>query len=142
MRITVVVALAASILVATAGASYKLLQAPVAFRATIERIDAAQSRRMTGVSWRRGCPVPLRDLRLLTLTHWGFDGRVHTGRLVVTTAESESVRQLNTRERRRFGGHKGAEKAGPQPRPEHREVDGRRIDTEPNRAHEWRSRWR
>jgi hypothetical protein len=83
VRTTVVVALAASILVASAGASYKLLQAPVAFRGKIERIDAAQARRMTGVSWRRGCPVPLRDLRLLTLTHWGFDGRVHTGRLVV-----------------------------------------------------------
>ena len=38
---------------------------------------------MTGVSWRRGCPVALRDLRLLTLSHWGFDGRVRTGRLIV-----------------------------------------------------------
>ena len=38
---------------------------------------------MTGVSWRPGCPVPLRDLRLLALTHWGFDGQVRTGRLIV-----------------------------------------------------------
>jgi hypothetical protein len=38
---------------------------------------------MTGVSWRPGCPVPLRDLRVLTLRHWGFDGSVRTGRLVV-----------------------------------------------------------
>jgi hypothetical protein len=38
---------------------------------------------MTGVSWRRGCPVPLRDLRLLRLTHWGLDGRTRTGRLIV-----------------------------------------------------------
>ena len=38
---------------------------------------------MTGVSWHRGCPVALRDLRLLTLTHWGFDGEPHAGRLVV-----------------------------------------------------------
>ena len=38
---------------------------------------------MTGVSWRRGCPVALRDLRLLTLSHWGFDGRARTGRLIV-----------------------------------------------------------
>jgi hypothetical protein len=53
------------------------------FRGTIERIDAAQARRMTGVSSHRGCPVPLRDLRLLTLAHWGFDGKQHTGRLVV-----------------------------------------------------------
>lgn len=38
---------------------------------------------MTGVSWRKGCPVGLRGLRLLTLTNWGFDGQVRIGRLVV-----------------------------------------------------------
>jgi hypothetical protein len=38
---------------------------------------------MTGVSWRAGCPVPLRDLRLVTAMHWGFDGRARTGRIVV-----------------------------------------------------------
>jgi D-alanyl-D-alanine carboxypeptidase len=53
------------------------------FLGTISRIDAAQARRMTGVSWRTGCPVPLRDLRLLRLTHRRFDGKVVTGRLVV-----------------------------------------------------------
>jgi hypothetical protein len=37
---------------------------------------------MTGVSWHRGCPVPLAQLRLLTLSYVGFDGRVHTGHLV------------------------------------------------------------
>ena len=57
--------------------------APAQFRSEIERIDAAQAKRMTGVSWRRGCPVALRDLRLLTLSHWGFDGRARTGRLIV-----------------------------------------------------------
>jgi hypothetical protein len=34
-------------------------------------------------SWRPGCPVPLSQLRLLTVSHWGFDGRVHEGQLVV-----------------------------------------------------------
>jgi D-alanyl-D-alanine carboxypeptidase len=33
--------------------------------------------------WRAGCPVGLSDLRLLTVSHWGFDGRSHTGQLVV-----------------------------------------------------------
>lgn len=46
-------------------------------------IDAATKQRMTGVSWHRGCPVGLDDLRLLKVRHWGFDGRVHRGRLVV-----------------------------------------------------------
>jgi len=55
---------------------------PAPFRATVERIDAAQAKRMTGVSWRPGCPVALRDLRLLTLAHWGFGGSARTGRLI------------------------------------------------------------
>jgi D-alanyl-D-alanine carboxypeptidase len=38
---------------------------------------------MNGVSWRPGCPVPLRDLRLLRLRFWGFDRTAHRGRLVV-----------------------------------------------------------
>ena len=37
---------------------------------------------MIGVSWHRGCPVSLSDLRLVTLTYRGFDARAHTGRLV------------------------------------------------------------
>ncbi len=51
----------------------------------------ALARRMTGVSWHAGCPVPLAQLRLLTLTFWGFDGRVHTGRLVVNQDVAEPV---------------------------------------------------
>jgi hypothetical protein len=57
--------------------------ASVSFRGTIERIDAAQAKRMIRVSWRNGCPVALRDLRLLTVSHWGFDGRTRSGRLIV-----------------------------------------------------------
>jgi hypothetical protein len=58
-------------------------QASPPFRGTVERIPAAQTKRMTGVSWRPGCPVPLRDLRQLTLSHWRFDGKVRPGRLIV-----------------------------------------------------------
>lgn len=38
---------------------------------------------MRGVTWRPGCPVPLGDLRLLTVRHWDFAGQVRSGRLVV-----------------------------------------------------------
>ena len=34
--------------------------------------------------WRSGCPVGLSELRLVTVSHWGFDGRAHTGQLVVS----------------------------------------------------------
>jgi hypothetical protein len=56
---------------------------PPPFRSHAERIDAATRERMSGVSWHRGCPVGFAELRLLTVSHWGFDGRVHRGRLVV-----------------------------------------------------------
>ena len=53
------------------------------FRGSITVISPALARQMTGVSWRPGCPVPLRDLRLVTATHHGFDGRDRRGRLIV-----------------------------------------------------------
>jgi D-alanyl-D-alanine carboxypeptidase len=79
----ILVGAAALVIAASASPSDTVSQGPSSFRGTIERIDATQAERMTGVSWRPGCPVSLRDLRLLRLTHWGFDGRVHTGRLIV-----------------------------------------------------------
>ena len=33
--------------------------------------------------WQPGCPVGLSQLRILTVTHWGFDARPHTGQLIV-----------------------------------------------------------
>jgi hypothetical protein len=59
------------------------IAAPDSFQGRAERIDTATRERMSGVSWHRGCPVGFADLRLLTVTHWGFDGGVHRGRLVV-----------------------------------------------------------
>jgi hypothetical protein len=56
------------------------------FHGRAEPLDAKTRARMTGVSWHRGCPVGLDRLRLLTADHWGFDGEVHRGRLVVNRA--------------------------------------------------------
>jgi D-alanyl-D-alanine carboxypeptidase len=75
--------MAALSVAATAKSSDTVSQGPADFRGTIQHIDSVQAKRMTGVSWRPGCPVGLRDLRLLTMSHWGFDGRVGTGRLIV-----------------------------------------------------------
>jgi hypothetical protein len=36
-----------------------------------------------GSSHSAGCPVAPADLRLVAVTHWGFDGRAHRGELVV-----------------------------------------------------------
>jgi len=54
-----------------------------AFQGRIERIDAELRARMSGVSWHRGCPVGFSGLRLLRVSHWGFDGEARRGRLVV-----------------------------------------------------------
>lgn len=39
-----------------------------------------------------GCPVGFHDLRLLTVSRWGFDGEVHRGRLVVNRDVAASAR--------------------------------------------------
>jgi len=61
------------------------------FHGSVSPIGPELRTRMTGVSWHRGCPVPLPGLRLLTLGYWGFDGRPHTGRLVVGAAYARPV---------------------------------------------------
>ncbi len=53
------------------------------FRGSVALISPALAERMTGVSWRPGCPVPLRDLRVVRATHHGFDGRDHAGAVIV-----------------------------------------------------------
>jgi hypothetical protein len=52
------------------------------FRSSIAEVDEATRARM-GETWQPGCPVPVEDLRRVTVTHWGFDGEVHTGELVL-----------------------------------------------------------
>ena len=42
-------------------------------------------------SWRSGCPVAPSALRRVRLSHWGFDGRVHTGALVVNESAVRDV---------------------------------------------------
>jgi hypothetical protein len=52
------------------------------FHSTIRPIGSAVRARM-GDAWRPGCPVGLADLRYVTVSFRGFDGRAHTGELVV-----------------------------------------------------------
>jgi hypothetical protein len=53
------------------------------FFAKIVPIEASYKKKMTGVSWRRGCPVPLRDLRVVAADHYAFDGTVNLDSLIV-----------------------------------------------------------
>jgi hypothetical protein len=61
------------------------------YHARIQPIPPAMRARMSGVSWHRGCPVALSDLRLITLTYRGFDGRDHAGRLIANRDAAQAL---------------------------------------------------
>jgi len=42
-------------------------------------------------SWHPGCPVPIKELRYLRLSSWGFDGALHTGEMVVNQSVASVV---------------------------------------------------
>jgi hypothetical protein len=76
---------------------------PERFHGSAEPIGPQLRQRMTGVSWHRGCPVGFGRLRLLRVTHWGLDGEVHRGRLVVNRDSAGSMlRTLRELYRLRF----------------------------------------
>jgi D-alanyl-D-alanine carboxypeptidase len=53
------------------------------FHSTIRPLSAPVRAELKDGFWQQGCPVPIAQLRVLTVTYWGFDKRAHTGRLVV-----------------------------------------------------------
>ena len=61
------------------------------FHASVEPIPPSVRAHMP--SRHRGCPVPPSRLRLMTVSFWGFDGRSHTGRLVVHRDAARPVRR-------------------------------------------------
>jgi hypothetical protein len=96
--------LVAALALATAGCGASRSGAPTPAEATVTAVKAgatvgtqAAAPRFRGhivggrgavrsrvrYSWRRGCPVGPVELRLLRVDHWGLDGRVHRGELIV-----------------------------------------------------------
>jgi hypothetical protein len=61
-----------------------------AYSASVRAIGPRLHDRMR-YSHRRGCPVPLTDLRYLRVTYVGFDGRSHSGELVVHRRYADAV---------------------------------------------------
>jgi len=63
--------------------------APVtpAFSSGVGPVTAAQ----LGATWHAGCPVGPAQLRVLTLSYWGFDGAAHEGSLVVNATVTDAV---------------------------------------------------
>jgi hypothetical protein len=57
------------------------------FKASIGPVN----REMVKYSWRQGCPVGLKDLRLITMTYWGWDGKPQDGQLVVNAKVAQKI---------------------------------------------------
>ncbi len=57
------------------------------FQAHVRTVTAAA----LGESWRPGCPVGPSQLRTVTVSYVGFDGRAHTGRIVVNARVTDDV---------------------------------------------------
>jgi hypothetical protein len=84
VTVTVTSAAAAA---AAAAATVTPTSASPAFTGAVARVTAAE----LPSSWRSGCPVGPDDLRMLTLSYWGFDDRPHTGSLVVRATVAQAV---------------------------------------------------
>jgi D-alanyl-D-alanine carboxypeptidase-like protein len=79
--------LAAAVAAGLAGAG----DAAPAVGGSISPIGPALRAQMTGRSWHAGCPVPIAELRLLSIPYWGFDGKAHAGQLVVNRDVATAV---------------------------------------------------
>jgi len=55
----------------------------VQFYYEVEPVTKSMIKNQMRYSWKDECPVPYTDLVHLTLAHWGYDGQVHEGYLVV-----------------------------------------------------------
>lgn len=56
------------------------------FHSTIGPVPPEVAARST---WRAACPVTLEQLSYVTVSFWGFDGRAHTGELMVDATQAE-----------------------------------------------------
>jgi hypothetical protein len=63
----------------------------LAFHGSITPLPPPVRTELAVHAWHPGCPVPLSHLRLLTVSRWGFDDRVHTGELVVNAKVAERL---------------------------------------------------
>jgi D-alanyl-D-alanine carboxypeptidase len=71
-----------------------LMLAPQPFHSSIKPLPPPVKAELTGRYWHANCPVPLTGLRLLTVTHWGFDKHRHTGQLVVNRSQAAPLARV------------------------------------------------
>jgi len=65
------------------------------YKASISPITPEIKKRMIkGNSWRKGCPVPLKDLRYLQLTYKDFNGHNKVGEMIVHKGVASEVKEI------------------------------------------------
>jgi len=70
----------------------RLLPEVPVFQSSIQQLDdVVKASMLASGSWSAAVPVPLEDLRLLRVSFWGFDGRAHTGSIVVHGAWADDL---------------------------------------------------
>ncbi|WP_328443167.1 M15 family metallopeptidase [Amycolatopsis sp. NBC_00438] len=62
-----------------------------AYASTISAVPAGVLARST---WQAACPVKATDLRYLTMAFWGFDGRAHTGEMLVNAQGAAGITKV------------------------------------------------
>ncbi len=67
-----------------------VLSPPNPFQASVAAVTAAQ----LGRSWHPGCPVTPAQLRAVSVSYWGFDGKSHQGSIVVNRAVTKDVTRV------------------------------------------------
>jgi hypothetical protein len=78
----------------------RLLAAPLVvaaiapFHSSIRPLAPPVRTEVKHVAWHRGCPVPLWDLRVLTVSYYGFDRGSHTGELVVNRSAAAPLARV------------------------------------------------
>jgi hypothetical protein len=71
------------------------LLVPHGFHSSVQPLPASVKTELKkGGFWHSGCPVPLSGLRLLTVTHRGFDKHNHTGQLVVNASAAQPLARV------------------------------------------------
>lgn len=64
---------------------------PREFQASVEAVPPDLQARMTGVTWRPGCPVGFADLRLVTVSYIDDNRQVQDGQLVVHADAADAM---------------------------------------------------
>src|SRR5262249_40946912 len=64
------------------------------FHASIQPLPKPVRTELEGRFWHPGCPVALSQLRVLTVTHWGWGGGAQTGQLVVNRSAAAPLARV------------------------------------------------